>query len=116
MTGELIASNILLAALGVMLYLIVRALPRVDEETYPAKNIFERWLASELPEKLDTAMNAFLLKFLRKAKVVVMKIDNYLNKELKRVRPEDGIAAAQKPDLRDLVQPTEQGGEAGNGN
>lgn len=107
MIGQLIATNVLMIAVGVMVYLIVRTLPRIsDEETAPAKGVLERWLASEFPERLDAAMNGFLLKFLRRAKVVVMKIDNFLNKELNRVKLEDQAATAQKPDLSELRQRT----------
>ncbi|MEK7608431.1 MAG: hypothetical protein AAB495_02535 [Patescibacteria group bacterium] len=103
MMTELIVSTVFMIAVGVLVYLVVRTIPRIDEGAGGGQRTWERWFTAELPEKLDGVTNAFLVKFFRKAKVVVLKLDNFLNRELKRVRPEDGIAAAQKPDFKDLA-------------
>ncbi len=79
-----------MASLSGVLYLMVRALPRIAEE--PAgerKSFLDRWAHSEVPEKVDQALNGFLLKFLRKAKVLVLKLDNALSKHLQKIKPED---------------------------
>jgi len=81
---------ILMAAIASLLYLMVRALPRLAEE--PAaehKSFLDRWAHSEIPEKVDAAMNGFLLKFLRKVKVFVLKLDNALSHHLVKIKEEE---------------------------
>ncbi len=79
-----------MVSLGAMLYLMVRALPRIAEEPPAEKRgLLDRWAHSEIPERVDRALNGFLLKFLRRFRVFVLKIDNALAGHLQRVKPED---------------------------
>ena len=80
-----------MVCLGAMLYVAVRALPRVEESGVEAdaKNFIERWAHSEIPERIDAAFGNFLMKFLRRAKVVVLKIDNSIAKGLRKVQPQE---------------------------
>ena len=91
---EFIFLLILMICLGTVLYVTVRALPRIEESDpeNDAKNVFERWAHSELPEKFDAAFNNFVLKFLRKAKIVVLRIDNSIAKGLRKVQPQENRA------------------------
>ncbi len=86
---EFIFSLILMLCLGAVLYIMVRALPRLEEapEGEGTKSVFARWAHSEFPEKIDAAFNSFVLKFLRRAKVFVLKIDNSIAKSLRKVQP-----------------------------
>lgn len=84
---QFILTDILMISLGVMLYLVARSLPRVEEEQTEKQNIFERWVSSELPEKFDVMLNNFLLKFLRRLKVALLKADNFITKHLKKIAP-----------------------------
>ncbi len=88
---EFIFSLILMVCLGAMLYVAVRALPRIEEygEEADTKNFIERWAHSEIPEKIDAAFGNFLVKFLRRAKVVVLRIDNSIAKSLRKVKPQE---------------------------
>lgn len=87
---ELIFTIILMFCLSTVLYLTVKALPRVEEVPGDEKGFFDRWAYSEVPEKFDAALNGFLLKFLRKTKVYIMKLDNTLAKHLQKInRSED---------------------------
>lgn len=86
----LIFSSILMVSLSAVLYLIVRTLPRIAEEPGTEKRgLLDGWTHSHIPEKIDVFMNGFLLKLLRKLKVVVLKIDNTLSRHLERVKPSD---------------------------
>lgn len=88
---QFIITNIFMVSLGVMLYVAIRTLPRIEENLAQDKKvIWERWLASEMPEKLDRALNGFLLKFLRRLKIVLLKIDNSLAKHLRKVHQANG--------------------------
>lgn len=85
---EFIFTIILMVCLGTVLYLTVQALPRIEEVPTDGKGFFERWAHSETPEKIDAAFNNFLLKFLRKVKVFILKFDNALAKHLQKIKPE----------------------------
>ncbi|MDE2020155.1 MAG: hypothetical protein KGJ13_07470 [Patescibacteria group bacterium] len=104
-------SIIFFLATGAILYLMVRALPRVAEEAAAAdgnkKNWLDRWAHSELPEKIDNAVNGFLFKFLRKTKVTVLKLDNTLSNKLQKMKPEEGNG---KPaiDFKEIASKTEE--------
>ncbi len=89
---QFVITNIFLLSIGAMLYLVTRSLPRVDtDEPREAKVRFiDRLATSEVPEKIDEAFNSFLAKFLRKLKVVLMKVDNALTQRLKKIKTENG--------------------------
>jgi hypothetical protein len=84
-----VSTDILLLAIGAILYLMVRALPRVAEEPSDRQGVLDRWAHSELPEKLDAAFDTFLIKFLRKLKVFIMRLDNALSKYLRKINAAD---------------------------
>ena len=86
---EFIFTTILMICLGTVLYLTVQALPRIEEVPSDEKGFLERWAHSEMPEKIDAAVNNFLLKFLRKIKVLILKLDNALAKHLQKIKPEE---------------------------
>lgn len=72
------------------MYLFARALPRVEfEEETAKKNLIERWVTSEFPEKFDAWLDGFLLKFLRKLKVLILRFDNFVGNCLKRFKAEN---------------------------
>jgi hypothetical protein len=56
---EFIFTIILMICLGIVLYLTVQALPRIEEVPEDEKGFFERWTHSEMPEKIDAAFNNF---------------------------------------------------------
>jgi len=86
---EFIFTIVLMICLGTVLYLTVQALPRIKEVPTDEKGFLERWAHSEMPEKIDAAFNNFLLKFLRKVKVLILKLDNALARHLQKIKPEE---------------------------
>jgi len=86
---EFIFTIILMVCLGTVLYLTVQALPRIEEVPSDEKGFLERWAHSEVPEKIDAAFNNFLAKFLRRTKVLILKLDNTLAKHLQKIKPEE---------------------------
>lgn len=83
---QFILTTVLMASLGTMLYLVARLLPRVEEGEVSGKPGFlDKLSSSEIPEKLDAAFNNFMTKSLRKTKVVLLKIENFVNDKLKKV-------------------------------
>jgi hypothetical protein len=87
-------------SLGVILYIAVRTLPRIEESApTEKKSVMERWIASEVPGKLDAALNGFLVKFLRKLKVFLLKVDNSLSLRLRKINPETDPLEKTKPNI-----------------
>ena len=89
-------------SLAVILYLMARALPRVDDvsETHHAPGSFDRLLSNLPLKKIDEWLDLFFEKFLRRIKIIVMKIDNSINQSLGRFKKSNGNGAKEdKPDL-----------------
>ncbi len=103
---QFILTTVLMASLGTMLYLVARSLPRVGEEASGKQNFLDRLSSSEIPEKIDAAFNNFLTKSLRRTKVVLMKVDNFINDKLKRVSPNGN--GKPKIDFKDLAETNEE--------
>lgn len=98
-----------MVGLSTVLYLMVRALPRISEEPDGNVSLFDRWAHSQFPERVDRVLNGFLLKFLRKLKVLVLKFDNTLSTHLEKVKPGEA-------DKRPAIDFREIAGQNGNGN
>ncbi|MDO8516057.1 MAG: hypothetical protein Q7S28_02285 [bacterium] len=97
---ELIFSNLLFVSVGALLIIVVRSLPRIGELEVKKLGLVERLIVSEIPERVDVAINAFLFKTVRRMKVGVLKMDNTLTKHIERMKPEDVTKA--KPDFTSL--------------
>lgn len=96
---QFIVTNIFVISLGIILYVAVRTLPRIEESGIPEKrNAWEKWLASGVPERVDRVLNSFLAKFLRKLKVFLLRADNAVTTQLKKVKS-DGNGAQAKPSI-----------------
>lgn len=110
---QFIVTNIFMISLGTILYVTVRTLPRIEEGGAPErKGILERWIASEIPEKLDAAFNSFLAKFLRKLKVWLLKVDNFISEHLKKIKPENGNGKTKPAiDFSEISGKNNNGGE-----
>ena len=82
---------IVFVSLGLIIYLMARALPRVsDVEPRRGPNIFDRLIKKVPTQKIDQGINSFLVKSLRKIKVVLLKIDNFINHRLGKLSKKTG--------------------------
>lgn len=102
---NLILTNIIFLALGVIIWLFVRALPRVDKGEGVRSGFIERWITSELPEKFDSVVNGFLLKTFRKLKIYTLRVDNVVGDRLKRMKWHEDQNV--KPDFSGIITPVE---------
>ncbi len=80
----------IVAALSVVIYILANALPRVgDEAEAQPSRLFSKfgawWKALPL-QKLDAFFSSVLEKFLRKARVVILKIENAVSHGINKVR------------------------------
>ncbi len=84
--------NIIVISAVVMLYLAVRALPRVYETKdgsplpHDPAAAMDSFLQSGIPEKVDTFLRGIFEKMLRRVKIVVMKIDTFTTSQLNAIR------------------------------
>ena len=78
-----------------IIYLLAKAAPRVSNEMPPTKvsNPFDKMMAKLPMAKIDENINSFLAKFLRKSKIVIMKIDNFINHRLGKLSKKNGLSA-----------------------
>jgi len=97
-----ILTNIFFLSLAGVILLVVRALPRVEEDKIKKQSFLDKIAASEIPEKLDAVLGNTMFKLLRKLKVFIMRLDNYVNKEIKHFSK----GAAEKPvqDFKAIVE------------
>ena len=112
-----ITANLFLISLAIILFLVVRTLPRIENpEEVIKQSPLERWVTSGVPERLDAVLNAFLAKTLRKTKVLVLKVDNFVTSQLKRVADENGNGKP-KPDFKEVLgeNPPSANGQTANG-
>lgn len=80
MSFNFILDLIVMVSLGTILLLLARALPRVsDEESEPQ---LRTPLMLVYLEKADKHVKMFSEKFLRRSRVVIMKLDNRLSERL----------------------------------
>jgi hypothetical protein len=90
--ANFILQILVFSSLGLIIYLLARAVPRVSDAAAPAKsvNFFEKLMAKLPMAKIDESINSFLAKFLRKSKVVIMKVDNFINHRLGKLTRKNG--------------------------
>lgn len=103
---DFIVQIVLVGSLAVMIYLLARALPRVtDDQGVMPSGFFDR-LVDKLPlERIDVFISAALEKMLRKAKILVLKLDNVINSYLEQIRKHSpAVRASQQPNLKEKME------------
>lgn len=103
---DFIVHLVLVGSLAIMIYLLARALPRVvDEQGTVASGFFDR-LVDRLPlQRIDLMLSEFFVKFLRKAKILVLKLDNTINNYLEHIRKHSPAArAAEQVNLKEKME------------
>jgi len=104
---------IIMFSLGVMIYLIARASPRIGDievadESY--HNKLDR-IISRLPlDEIDVVISTAVEKFLRKSRLFLMKWDNTLSNHLKKIKKTNGngLRKEDKPSLFEDDQSLEE--------
>jgi hypothetical protein len=75
-----------MVGLGAMIYMVAKASPRVVEETAKKEARRKFLINHQTIEKIDVLLVNFLEKGLRKFKLFLMKLDNFANNYLDKVR------------------------------
>lgn len=86
--------------MGAVIFLMARALPRLQDNIQPPRGpgFFDRLFAKIPMSQIDTQINSFLARSLRKLKVLVLKIDNFINDRLGKLTKKSGGAGDDKKD------------------
>lgn len=88
-----------MVGLGGIVYLIARGIPRIDDTLREEpKNKIDHWFSKIPIEKFDIALSNFLEKFLRRIRIGLLRMDNFLVKHLNRVKTTNQTNN-KKPDL-----------------
>jgi len=97
-----ILQTIVMVSLGVIVYLVARTLPRIEEvaaKNSPKQSYFDLMMKRLPMEKADAFVNMLLEKLLRKSRLFVMKLDNFLNTHLKSLKPKDAARNGERPNI-----------------
>ena len=80
---DLILQIALMGSLGVIVYLFAISVPRVGEsEAKP--NPVRIWISKFPLHHMDSFISEYKDKILRKTKIVVMKLENFINRNLNK--------------------------------
>ncbi|MBI2514912.1 hypothetical protein HYV91_01835 [Candidatus Wolfebacteria bacterium] len=102
----------LMVSLGVMIYLMARALPRVgDEIVQSEQSKIDQWFSALPLDKIDSAFGNFAEKFLRRFRLILMKLDNLVGGYLHRVKKFNGNGGGNGPQKPSLFTNGSAGGE-----
>jgi poly-D-alanine transfer protein DltD len=88
---DFILQTFFITSLAVIIYLMARSLPRIQEAEghVTLSDYLEKWVAKLPLSKIDDSLNNRLEKFLRRTRVLVLKLDNSINRHLNK-RKENG--------------------------
>ncbi len=104
---------IVMLSLGAIIYLIARAAPRVTEaeSSLSKENYFDK-LMQKLPlEKADAFVSAYLEWFLRKLKIVILRLENIVEKHFRKLKPVEVSGVIEKPSIFSAEGGSAPGGE-----
>ena len=92
-------------SIGVIVYLFVSKLPYVSDVIRPETNptgIRKGIFHSEWVSIVDKKFIDLLSKWLRKMKLVVMRLDNYVTKHIENIKHKQGAHSAQQNILKEI--------------
>jgi len=85
---------------GVMVFLLTRAIPHVQEEKYEKKV----WRSDGMLHKLDQQLLSKIGKMLRKVHVFVMRLDRILFKYIDAIKKQSGNGGEEKSIFTELEE------------
>ncbi|MCP6719707.1 MAG: hypothetical protein KJI72_00035 [Patescibacteria group bacterium] len=85
---KFIIEMLIMVSLGTILYLLARTMPRVDDRETDIPSLKTHWIMGYL-EKADQRLKFYWEKTLRRSGIVILKLDNAINKKLSRLKKEN---------------------------
>lgn len=99
---DFIIQLVIVGSLGAIIVILGRALPRVEEHVAmnDRRGMIDRMMGHVPMSAIDSAIASFLEKALRKVRVVNLKIENWVNDGIQRLRgPQQSKPKADANDL-----------------
>jgi len=94
----------LMASLAIIVYMLARALPRVvhEQSNSEEQNSLDRFVKRIPLERLDSSLQRFFIKFLRKTRVLIAKFDNLLNEYINGLK-KNSIAQSPQESIKEKM-------------
>lgn len=105
---KLILNAAILLSLGVVLYVVVKALPRIEESDNNSSLPEEHWAGAYI-EKIDVYVKSLAEKSLRRMRVWLLRFDNYVSKKLNAFRRDE--KRENKPNIMSETEEERRVGE-----
>jgi len=90
MLYSFIFETIIFLGIGVIIFILARALPRIEDETAPRASQKSRlmYAIQDMPlDKIDDMIKLAIHKTLHKTKILINKADNFIAEKMKATRP-----------------------------
>jgi len=81
-------------SLGMVIFILARAVPRIGETSLGESRVMNQidQLIAKIPlEKADAILNSFLGKILRRIRLVIMRVDNFVNEKITRLKKTEQV-------------------------
>lgn len=91
-------------AFGAIVFLFVRKLPYVSDVPSEELSAHKTFLKAEWIDEVDRKLIDLLSKWLRKIKLLVMRLDNYVSKHIERIKNRHAANSDQQNILKEIEQ------------
>lgn len=82
---KFIVEILIMVSLGTILYLLAKTMPRIDDRESDIPSLRTHWIMIYL-EKADQRLKFYWEKTLRRSGIVILKLDNIINKKLNKLK------------------------------
>lgn len=82
---KFIVEILIMVSLGTILYLLAKTMPRIDDRESDIPSLKTHWIMIYL-EKADQRLKFYWEKTLRRSGIVILKLDNIINKKLSKLK------------------------------
>lgn len=89
---------------GAIVFLFVRKLPYISDVSSEAPSVRKTFLKAEWIDKVDRKLIDLLSKWLRKMKLMVMRLDNYVSRHIERIKNRHATNSDQQNILKEIEQ------------
>lgn len=103
---DLVLQIIVFGSLGFIIYLMARALPRVEDNVHPPRgpNWVERVFSKIPMSRLDSDINNFLARFLHRLRALILKLESFVSDRLGKLTKKTSGDKVNNDKPQDLVK------------
>ena len=96
-------------AFGAIVFLFVRKLPYVSDIPSETPSARKTLFKAEWVDEVDRKLIGLISKWLRKIKLLVMRLDNYVSKHIERIKNRHAANSDQQNILKEIEQEENKG-------